>query len=449
MRIAVKLLRAASEVIVAVVALPVLAVVALIGRARGDELVWGPEPLINNKYWSEAMRRVGWRSTTLMRDHYAINERADFDMYFHELLPNVLPHSVRHVLAPYAAAAYVLRRGRVLHMSFRGGPLAETPLRALEAPLLRLGSVRTVILPYGSDSYLYSRVSDAATRNVLLASYPQFGRSERTLRTRIDYWCERADVIVMNWSLDGVPRWDVPVANMICIDTDAIRAPEREQDREGQIRPVRILHAPNHRSIKGTEFVLAAVQELRDEGLDVEFVLVERLRNPEVLALMREADILADQLIIPGYGLAAIEGMASGIPVLCNLDHPSHASLFDRYSFLGECPVVSTTPESVTSVLRALVSNGELRRDLGRAGRAYVEKYHSYEAAQYLFGAIYERLVHGREIELATLFHPISSTFNRRRPRVSHPLENHRLPPELLVPHPAREPAPPEALREP
>jgi glycosyltransferase involved in cell wall biosynthesis len=419
--------------LLALAAFPLLLAVALVSRRRGDELIWGPTPIINNKYWSQAMKNVGWKSMTLMHEQYAINQRSDFDRYIEDLAPRALPARLRRVLGPFVAAAYVLRRGCVLHIPFTGGPLSGSALWRREAFLLRLAGVRTIVIPYGADAYLYSRISDATMRHAILNAYPTPGRTETRLRRRIEYWCENADIIIMSWTLDGIPRWDVAVTNMICIDfdaikVDAIKVSAQRSAYDGRSGPVRVMHAPNHRAGKGTEFINHAVEELQAQGLLIEYVLVERRSNEEVMSLMQEVDILADQVIFPGYGLAAIEGMAHGLPVVCNLDHPSHTALFDRYSFLAECPIVSATPESITNVLHALVTNPGLRQELGRCGRSYVEKYHSYEASQYLFGAIYERLLQNGEVDLATLFHPLFSAFNGRLPTVAHPLREHHLP---------------------
>ena len=42
--------------------------------------------------------------------------------------------------------------------------------------------------------------------------------------------------------------------------------------------------------------------------------------------------------------------------------------------------------------LRLLVTNPELRKELGELGRKYAVKYHSYEMAQYMFTNIFKKL---------------------------------------------------------
>jgi glycosyltransferase involved in cell wall biosynthesis len=187
------------------------------------------------------------------------------------------------------------------------------------------------------------------------------------------------------------------------------------------------LHAPNHRGVKGTEYILAAIDQLKAEGLPVELVLAERISNDQVRRLMQEVDILADQLILPGYGLNAIEGMASGLPVIANLEDRAATEVFRRYSFLDECPIVSAGPGTIAEVLRVLVANRSLRTELGIAGRAYVEKYHSYATAQYLFGSIYRKFA-GEDVDLMNLYHPLKSAYCREKSVIKHPLVGSRIP---------------------
>jgi glycosyltransferase involved in cell wall biosynthesis len=143
---------------------------------------------------------------------------------------------------------------------------------------------------------------------------------------------------------------------------------------------------------------------------------------------MQDVDILAEQFIASVYGLSGIEGMASGVPVLVNLGSEPHTRPFRRYSYLDECPALSTSPETITTNLRRLVTDPALRETLGRAGRRYVEKYHSFATAQYMFGAIYRRILEGEEIDLLRLFHPLGSSYVTATPRIQHPLVENRLP---------------------
>jgi hypothetical protein len=410
------------------VALPAFVIAALL-PGRREILVWGSSPLISNKYWSEAMRQAGYRSMTIMDSLYGINRRADFDRLFVDFAPKWLPHLPRFALGSIAALVFALRNARVMHMSYDGFALGRTWLWWLEPYLFRLAGVKTVVMPYGADGFVYSDVIDISVRHALLAHYPQMARKERRIRAGLTHWNKHADVVIAGLMVDGNGRWDVPMNQIFVIDTDRWLPPLERNDHDGRTGPVRVIHTPNHRLIKGTEFVIAAVDALRSEGLDVELILLEGLSNDEVLQRMRSSDILAEQFLI-GYGLSGIEGMACGLAVMSNLEREDYTRVFRRYSFLNECPVLSAEPENLEERLRLLVTHPRLRNELAAANREFALKYHSYRTAQYLFGAIYRKLFEDPSVDLMNLFNPRTSPYNLDRP-IRHPLVNNAPPAAL------------------
>lgn len=418
-------LKRAVRSLLALIFLPAFLVAALL-PARRTTLVWGSSPLISNKYWSEAMKAAGHDSLTIMAGVYRINRRGDFDRYFEDFAPRWLPQPARLGLGLCFALLFVLRRARVMHMSYNGFALGHTWLWRLEARLFRMAGIQTILMPYGADAFIYSRVIDMSVRHGLLAHYPEQGRLETDITKRVDHWNKHADVVLAGLMVDGQGRWDVPMNQIFVIDTAQWEPKVDYSPNDGRNGPVRVLHTPNHRTFKGTEFLIDAVERLRAEGLQVELVLLEGVPNDEVKRQMRSADILAEQFLI-GYAFSGIEGMASGLPVMSNLESEAHTRIFRRFSFLNECPVVSSGPETLADNLRALVLDPELRETLGRASRAFAEKYHSYRTAQYLFGSIYENMFHGGEHDLMQLFHPLLSDYNRQG-RITHPLVESRLP---------------------
>jgi len=395
---------------------------------RRDTLIWGVTPLINYKYWSAAMREGGYKSLTLVTHHYPAHRREDYDIYLDDLVPKWIGGTYwRSVAAKCFGLIYMVRNASVVHLPFTGGLLGDTPLWRFEALLFRRTGIKTFLLPYGGDAHPYAE-HEPAVRNALLMSYPQYGRLEAKIRERLSFWNQRADCVLCGFMLDGMSRWDVPVPNMLTLDLDHWQAKSSYSSNDGRNGPVSVVHAPNHRGIKGTEFVIAAVELLRTEGLQIELVLLEGIPNEEVKQRMQSSDILAEQLVLPGYGLNAIEGMACGLPVLSNLDSEWHTRIFRRYAFLDECPVLSSSPETIAANLRVLVTSPELRQELGRAGRKYAEKYYGYEAARFLFGSIYRKLLEGEPIDLMNLFHPLKSKHSPTSPKVMHPLIQNRLP---------------------
>jgi glycosyltransferase involved in cell wall biosynthesis len=135
---------------------------------------------------------------------------------------------------------------------------------------------------------------------------------------------------------------------------------------------VLVLHAPSNREVKGTAHVIAAIEQLRQEGVPIRLDLVEGVPRTEVLRRLRDADIVVDQLLLGWYGGFAVEAMALGKPVLCHISEQTP----EENPFGRELPIVRATPETIRGRLRELASDHEARTRIGAASRAFVELRH-------------------------------------------------------------------------
>lgn len=100
-----------------------------------------------------------------------------------------------------------------------------------------------------------------------------------------------------------------------------------------------------------------------------------------------------------------MEGMSLAKPVLSNLSDDHYYQVHRLYTGLDECPVVSTSINQIKDHLRMLITNPEIRRQIGEAGRRYVVKYHSYETVARMWELIYRKIWFAEEIDL-TVWHP-------------------------------------------
>lgn len=371
-------------------ALPVLFVVAWVAKRRDKpiDVGLGPEPLINNIYHKRALVARGYRAETFVSSVSFIT--GAFDVRADRMLAWLPSIVLRAHLVSLLLAVRVLWRYRAIYISFNGGPLGSGTLWLwrFEPKLLRAGGVRSLILPYGSDVQDMQLSPNLHFKHAKSQDYPTDRRRIGTVKRQVRLWTRQATHIIggCEW-VDYMGHWDTLMLAHFSIDTtwwsdEAPAAPVVD-------RPLRILHAPNHRTIKGTRFFIEAVEQLRAEGCPVELILLERVPNDRVRDTIRSADVIADQLIVGWYAMFALEGMAMCKPVLCYL-RPDLKALYERAGLIapGEIPIVECSPETVKAAIRDLVERRSELPALGRRSREYALRHHSLDA----IGAVFDRI---------------------------------------------------------
>lgn len=151
--------------------------------------------------------------------------------------------------------------------------------------------------------------------------------------------------------------------------------PQYETDNER----LRIVHAPTDRRFKGTERILESLENLKE---DHELVLVEGKTPKEAMEIYRSADIIIDQISGGSYGVFGIEAMALGKPVIAYISEQTR----QRHPLL---PIVSADFDSLSEVVRILLSDRQKRLYLGKCGRKYVERYHDNIRVTALLSELY------------------------------------------------------------
>jgi glycosyltransferase involved in cell wall biosynthesis len=176
-------------------------------------------------------------------------------------------------------------------------------------------------------------------------------------------------------------QW-VPDAEMIPPGIDL--RPFTPVPPSGRERPI-VVHAPSDRARKGTEHVIAACAQL-----PVELDIVEGVPHDQARERYARADIVVDQLNAGWHGIFALEAMALGKPVLTYLSPETVAQAEAHYGV--RLPLVATTKETLADDLRPLVGSPDLRREIGAASRAYVERVHDIDVIADRLLDVYARL---------------------------------------------------------
>lgn len=144
------------------------------------------------------------------------------------------------------------------------------------------------------------------------------------------------------------------------------------------VKPI-ILHVPTNPHIKGTKYVLEAIENLKAKGLNFEFKMVRQLTQTQFFDELLNCDIYVDELRCGGHGMTAVEAMAMGKPTISYI----REDLLGKYP--DDLPLVNSNPDLIEETLERLILNAESRHAIGVASRRYVEKYHD---ADLVFGEL-------------------------------------------------------------
>ncbi len=131
-----------------------------------------------------------------------------------------------------------------------------------------------------------------------------------------------------------------------------------------------VVHAPSNEAIKGTAYVLKAIEELKSEGLKFRFELVKNVSNEIARERYKAADIVVDQLRIGWYGVLAAECMSLGKTVITYIRDDLVHHLPEPH------PFIIANPLTFKDKLREAILNSQVRCEFGCNARAYVEKTH-------------------------------------------------------------------------
>lgn len=165
------------------------------------------------------------------------------------------------------------------------------------------------------------------------------------------------------------------------IDLERWKARDSDPVIENKIR---ILHSHaietrsnNDLNIKGSPFVIDAMNRLVEEYKNVEFVNVSGVNSAEMLRLQQESDIIVDQLIYGHWGSTGIEALALGKTLVCYV-RPGWAEFFlEKFPEYVEIPVVQATADSIYEVLRDLIEDKSKREKMSENARSFAEKHYN------------------------------------------------------------------------
>jgi len=144
----------------------------------------------------------------------------------------------------------------------------------------------------------------------------------------------------------------------------------------------RVMHIPSDPRKKGTDIIVKAMQILNRP--DVEFICESGIPYNEMMKLKKTAHLYIDQMVLMAYGLASVEAMSMGIPVLSGIDPKLYSE---------DCPIIypdERTPEKIADILNSVLDWDFLEK-LSKQSFEYAQNVHGKMGEKWL--KVYDELM--------------------------------------------------------
>jgi len=164
---------------------------------------------------------------------------------------------------------------------------------------------------------------------------------------------------------------DLPSATWLPLVIDT-RSWLKDESALKNRKPV-VFHAPSRRKppIKGSHLIEPVLAELDRKGLIYYRSPTGTVSHDKMPGLVKEADVVVDQILTGSYGVAAVEGMASGRLVIGYVGDEIRATMPE------DPPILDSLPEDFLNTMLQVISKRADYADLAAGGPAYAERIHS------------------------------------------------------------------------
>lgn len=371
--------------------LPILTTSAIYGRyaKKKYDVGIGSMPLINTPNHKKSLELYGHKTQSFVG--YTWFQTQDFDIVF---CRKSNPHFIDRLFSTYKAMIHATLNYKVVFTYINGILTINTPITSkLEPYLLKLSRTKAVVLQYGSDVQVFEHSANLLFKHMACQDYGRKYNNISVTKKNIMKWSKHADYLLTgeDW-IEFLPYWDEVISAHFAFDVKNTPIPKINTKPKEYV----VLHAPNHRNIKGTQVFIEAVDKLKTKGYPIRIEVIEKKSNAEVLNSIERCFLVADQLTLGWYAMLAVEGMAYGKPVLCYI-RQDFLDFYEKIGVLseGELPLVQCThnPDVVAKVIEELILNEEKYREVSRKSREFVNKHHSIEHIGSVFDRIYKEVV--------------------------------------------------------
>tara|TARA_B100001971_G_scaffold129103_1_gene119076 strand:- start:128177 stop:129274 length:1098 start_codon:yes stop_codon:yes gene_type:complete len=146
---------------------------------------------------------------------------------------------------------------------------------------------------------------------------------------------------------------------------------------------VNIIHVTNHPGIEGTSEIVKAIDELKKEGLKINFEFLQNVPHHEYISKLKNAHLNIGKMKMGYYANAQIESMAHGVPAITYIR--------DEYlnSKLVDSALIICNLHTLKQTIRDYVNNKDMILDKRSKCKDTISLLHNNKALSKQYSRIY------------------------------------------------------------
>ena len=257
----------------------------------------------------------------------------------------------------------------VIHWMYGGQSLSTKLLLALVAPMKKKKFVEYCGSDIRSLEMLCEDVPGYTVQQFIDEGLESLGLLNKSLATQRRF--KKAGFVAMVSYPELVEYVNSEINPKFHLISRSVDLEKLNPDPKSSNKVPLIVHGPSNPKVKGTKYVIDALDRLKAEG-KAEYKLLQNMPHAELLEYLNRADIVIDQVVAGDYGVFAIEAMALGKPVVCFIRPKVEAYYEEHYE---NFPIVNADRHNLYEVLEKLCSSTDLGK-IGERGLEFARKYH-------------------------------------------------------------------------
>jgi hypothetical protein len=249
----------------------------------------------------------------------------------------------------------------------------------IDLPVLRIFNKKIIsVLSHGSESRPAFIDGAVLSLGRKYSSNSQLVKRSFRIKKLLEFHFKYSDIVI------GSPYTNFAYSPSPFINSFNFGVPfySNRKTKTIEHKEIRILHSPSDPSVKGTQVIVNAINNLTEKGYPIKFILLENKTFEEVINEIQNCDFVVDQVYsdTPMAGFAT-ESAWFGKPAVVGGYKLNELKEFIPQSMWP--PVKICHPGMIEQAIEDLIINCSERRDLGRRAMKFVrEKWSSVEVAK-------------------------------------------------------------------